>query len=224
MPAPDLGIDSLETNLFNKITSMGLVPVASTPFGADDLAALFNQLLVRTNGLTVASIVDSTAIANQAAETAFIPTGTQQFAFPAGALNSAGRIVSFKAEGTMASTVTPTMLMHARLDGIAGDIVALSSALTLSNNSTAATWRFEGSFTVRTTGATANVRAGASIFTIVNAASGAGAVLQSLGNGPVADVVADLTAALALVITANWSAASASNTITMTRFEVSVNN
>ena len=225
MPSPDLGVTDLQTNLFDKITSLGLVPLVATPFtSAESLQILFNQLLARCSGLTMGTIVNSDAIANQAAETAFTPAGTQQFAFPAGALNGAGRIITFKAEGTMACTGTPTMLMHARLGGVAGDIVGLSSALTLSNNSTAAAWKFEGGFTVRTTGAAANLRAGAAEFKIVNAAAGAGAALVSLGNGPIADVVADLTAALALVITVDWSAADAANTITMTRLEVTVNN
>ena len=222
MPTVDFEVNRIPAILLARIQALGVVPIVTDLAAEDAGSALLNQYLNLTGGLTLVSLVDSTAIVNQAAETAFIPIGTQQFAFPAGALNVAGRRVKFMATGTMAGTGTPTMLMHARLGGIAGDIVGISSAVLLANNSTAAGWKFEGGFTVRTIGAAATLRAENARYSSVNAAAGAGAALDSLGNGAIANVVADLTAALALVITADWSVGAAGNTITMTSLVVEV--
>ena len=222
MPTPDFATDRIPAILLARIQALGLVPIVTDLARTDAAAALWNQLLAASGTLTLVTITDSTTIVNQAAETAFIPAGTQQFAFPAGALNLAGRRVEFSASGTMACTGTPTMLLHARLGGIAGDIVGISSAVALANNSTAAGWKFEGGFTVRTVGAAANLRAENARFSLVNATANAGAALDSLGNGAVADVVADLTAALAFVISADWSAADAANIISMTSLVVKV--
>lgn len=206
----------------DKITDAGGTPAVTDLRRSDAFSQLFTQLLNLTGIVSLDTIVSSNAIANVAAETAFGPA-SNQLIFPAGSLNVAGTSVSFTASGVLATTGTPTTLFNARLGGVAGTIVGSGSALTCANNSTAAGWRVDGGFVVRTTGATGTLIGNNMRSSIANAASGAGAALDSLGNdGVAASAATDFTAALTLVITQTWSAMSASNTITMTRLQVTV--
>jgi len=211
----------INQQLFDRITDAGLSPVVTDLRRSDAFAQLFNQCLNAIGMVGLDIVASPAAIANVNAETAF--GAPAQLTFPAGALNVAGTRVDFKAGGTLATTGTPTTAFGARLGGIAGTVVGNSSALTCANNSTAAGWHIEGGFVVRTTGATGTLLPDNMRSHIVNAASGAGAALPSLGNtGVAASAATDLTAALALVITQTWSAMAAANTITMNYLNVKV--
>jgi hypothetical protein len=211
----------INQQLLDRLVAAGITPTVTDVRRSDAFARLFNQVLGAIGVVALDIVASPAAIASVAAETVFAAPG--QLVFPANSLNAIGTRVDFKAGGTFATTGTPTTLFGARLGGLAGTVVGNGSALTASNNSTAAGWHFEGGFVVRTTGATGtllpdNARSG-----IVNAASGAGAMLPSLGNtGVAASAATDLTAALTFVITQTWSASSASNTITMTYLKILV--
>lgn len=210
--------------LSDRLTNAGLTPGVTDLRRSDAFPILFRQVLNALGSVSLDVIANSDPIANTDVETAFGPAATHQLAFPAGALNVAGTRVNFKAGGTLATTSTPTMTFGARLGGVGGTVVGNASGLPAANNSTAAPWRLKGGFVVRTTGATGTLLADNMQVQIVNAASGAGAAPRtSLGNtGVAASAATDLTAALDLVLTANWSASSASNVITMTYFNVEV--
>ena len=222
MPTADFAVNRIPQILRDRVQALGLAPIVADLARADASPALFNQYLNRLGGVTLVSLVDSTAIASLAVETVFAPAATQQFIFPANSLNVVGRRVRFKASGSMASTVTPNIILNVRLGGLAGVLVGSGSALVLANNSTAAGWKVEGGFVVRTIGAAATLRGENQRTSIANIAAAAGPALDSLGNNAIANVVADLTAALSLVVTANWSAANAANTITMTTLQIEV--
>lgn len=221
MAVADFAVGAIEAALRARVAGMGLTPDTADIFRSDAFVALFRQFLERSGGVGFRSLANSNAIANTAAETAFGPAGSV-FSLPAGALNSAGRVVRFKACGFLQSTGTPNIIFRARLGGLLGVQVGATFALVTVLNSTAAAWFFSGGFVVRTPGALATIRPENADGALANATAGAAAQLASIGNDGVADVVRDLTIANDLAITAQWSAAAAGNSVTMSNYVVEV--
>lgn len=166
--------------------------------------------------LLEAATGDGTAVANSTTETIIFPNTN----VPGNYLQD-GRLVRVRASGRYSTTATPTIRFRARLGGVAGTLIWDSGTITLPTV-TAGLWTFEFDIQVRSNGATGTVftigtvEVGSAAAPSVGSATGASAsgVFGSAGDDTPAAVTVDLTADQALSITATWSAASASNTLT----------
>lgn len=160
---------------------------------------------------------DGTAIANTTTEAIIFPNIT----IPGNYLSD-GRVLSLKAYGRHSTTGTPTLVFALRWGGVGGTVVAQSGALTCGSGITAAPWEVELLLQVRTNGAagtvfvTGHVKAwDDAVGTTGSATNAPGiAAMGSAGAATPAAVTIDATADTALALTADWSAASASNTLT----------
>lgn len=160
---------------------------------------------------------DGTAIANTTTETIIFPDVT----IPANYLQD-GRILRVTAFGRHSTTTTPTLTFRLRWGGVAGNIIAASGAMVTGSTVTAAMWMVSAIVQVRSNGATGTVFAtgvaeiGDDATATVGSATNAHArdFMGSAGVATPAAVTVNLTADAALSITAQWSAASASNTLT----------
>ncbi len=160
---------------------------------------------------------DGTAIANSTTETIIFPNIT----IPANYMQD-GRILRVKAFGRHSTTTTPTLTFRLRWGGVSGTVLAASGAMTTGTTVTAAMWSVEALIQTRSNGSTGTLftvgrailgeDAASTVGSATNAA--AGDFLGSAGVATPAAVTVDLTADTALSITATWSAASASNTLT----------
>lgn len=160
---------------------------------------------------------DGTAIANTTTETIIFPNIT----IPANYLQD-GRLLRLIAYGRHGTTGTPTLTFRTRWGGVAGTQIAASGAITCGSTVTNAMWRVEIMIQVRSNGATGTVFAvgeaeiGEDAANTVGSATNATAVglMGSAGVATPAAVTIDMSADTALSLTAQWSAASASNTLT----------
>jgi hypothetical protein len=156
-------------------------------------------------------VADGTAIANTTDETQIFPL--LSFIIPANFMNHHG-MIGFDLYGKLSTTGTPTTTFSARWGGIAGTVLGVSEALTNGSGVTNVQWRFQGLITSRSHGSSGTMLLSgkAEIHTA------AGTIISSLigasGYDAPAVVTVDHTASADLVFTADWSAASASNTLT----------
>jgi hypothetical protein len=164
------------------------------------------------------STTDGTAVANTITETIVFPNVT----IPANYMQD-GRQLTVEAWGKFSTTTgPPTLRFRLRWGGVTGTVLADSGAVTTIASVTNAVWLVRLRITTRLNGATGALFAmgeavlyGAAAPT-VGSATGAPAVAAMTAGGITAPaaVTADLTADTALALTALWSAASASNTLT----------
>ena len=158
-----------------------------------------------------------TAIANTTTETIIFPNVT----IPANYLQD-GRTLRIRAFGQYSNTGTPTLIFSLRWGGVAGTLLCKTATCTTPSGVTAACWDLDIVMTVRSNGASGTVMANgtarvfAAVAGTVASATGEGLVTPMTNGGVVTPATAtvDLTADTALSITATWSAASASNTLT----------
>lgn len=163
------------------------------------------------------STADGTAIANTTTETIIFPNIT----IPANFLQD-GRILRLTLYGKHSTTGTPTLTFAARWGGVSGTVIAQSGAMVCGSAVSNAMFKIELIIQVRSNGATGTVFAtgdailGEDAAATVGSATNASAVgfLGSAGVASPAAVTVDLTSDAALSITADWSAANASNTLT----------
>lgn len=163
------------------------------------------------------SVADGTAIANTTTETIIFPNTT----FPAGYMQD-GRVVRITAYGRHSTTATPTVTFRIRWGGVSGTVLAASGAITAGSGVTAAMWMLEALLVCRSNGATGTIfTTGRALLgedaapTVGSATNAPGiSMMGSAGVATPAAVTVDLSADQALAITAAWSAASASNTLT----------
>lgn len=151
-----------------------------------------------------------TAISNSTTETILFPNIT----IPANYLQD-GRTIRIKAWGQISNVVTsqPTVTFRLRWGGVAGTVLCASAALTASATAfTNAIWELEIMLTVRSNGSSGTVLAIGSVCA-GDLATIAPNYLGSAGAASPAAVTVDLTADTALALTAQWSAANASNSI-----------
>lgn len=142
----------------------------------------------------------STAITNTTAETAFSTT----FSIPANRLR-VGSVLALRARASVSSgNSTDTLTLRARLTNASGTLLGAGLAFDVTNGG-GDVGDINLQMVVRTLGATGTMMSSGSIglLTAVQATGSAGAV------------TIDTTAAITLVITAQWSAASASNSVAM---------
>ena len=160
---------------------------------------------------------DGTAIANTTTETIIFPNIT----IGANYLQD-GRVLRLTAYGRHGTTGTPTLTFRLRWGGVGGTVIAASGAITAGSAVTAAMWKLEALIQVRGNGASGSVFAVGQVSlgedaapTVGSATNAPGTSLMgSAGVATPAAVTVDLTADTALSLTAAWSAASASNTLT----------
>jgi hypothetical protein len=161
--------------------------------------------------------VDASAIANTTTETIIFPNQT----VPANYFY-AGRQLRVKAFGRHSTTGTPTLTFRFRWGGVSGTVLAATGAMVTGSTVTAGIWRIDLVIQCRSDGSSGTlfVIGGAEIGD--DATSTVGSVTNShandfMGSAGVATpaaVTVDLTTDTALSLTAQWSAASASNTLT----------
>lgn len=136
-----------------------------------------------------------------------------------------GRTLQLRAIGQYSTTATPTIIFTLRWGGVAGTVLCKTAASTLPTI-TAGLWDLDIMIQTRSNGSsgtlmcngTARIHAG--VAGTVASATGAGLITPLTVGGVLtpAAVTVDLTADTALSLTATWSAASASNTLTALQF------
>lgn len=164
------------------------------------------------------STADGTAVANSTTETIIFPNIT----IPANYMQD-GRQLELWAWGRYSTTTgPPTMRFRLRWGGVSGTVLADSGTITTVASQTNAIWKIYLRVTTRANGSSGSLFAiGEAILynataPTVGSATGAPGVapMASAGITAPAAATADLTADTALSLTATWSAASASNTLT----------
>lgn len=155
-----------------------------------------------------------TALASSTTLTDISPT--PNFVLPANFLQ-AGSALKFTAYGVFSTTATPTLLLGVYYGGVAGTALATTGAITTGSGVTNVPWRLTLTTTIRTTGSsgTAMSQGYCGFGTSVSAWS-----WLPVPNTALATVSVDTTAAKAITIGAQWSASSASNTVTCHGFQI----
>jgi len=164
-------------------------------------------------------VADGTAVANTTTETIIFPNIT----IP-GNFMSDGRAIRMYTAGRYSTTATPTLVFAIRWGGVSGTVLAQSTTITGGSTITNAIWEQEAVLQTRSNGLSGT------IFCIGSAKLGSGLTTPAVGSATAAPgismmgsaasqitpaaVTVDLTNDTALSITADWSAASASNTLT----------
>lgn len=159
-------------------------------------------------GLTWATS-DGTAVASTAAETIAVPNVT----IPANYMQD-GRTIRITAFGELSTTGTPTIIFGFRWGGVAGTALAISDAITTTNNSSKLMWRVQMYITTRTNGSSGTLFATGDVTVDLTTSTQTTQVFGVAGNDTPVAATVDLTADTALSFTATWSASSSSNTLT----------
>lgn len=160
---------------------------------------------------------DGVAVANTTTETILFPNIT----IPANFMQD-GRALRITAYGRHSTTATPTLTFRIRWGGVSGTVLCASGAITAGSGVTAAMWRLEAIIQVRSNGSTGTIFCTGEVELAEDAANTVGSatnatavgLMGSAGVATPAAATVDLTADTALSVTVQWSAASASNTIT----------
>ena len=163
------------------------------------------------------TVADGTAIANTTTETIIFPNTT----FPANYMQD-GRALRITAYGRHSTTGTPTLTFRIRWGGVGGTVLAASGAITAGSAVSAAMWMLQALLITRANGSSGTIfttgfaELGDDAASTVGSATNAHGrdFMGSAGVATPAAVTVDLTADTALAISATWSAASASNTLT----------
>ena len=162
---------------------------------------------------------DGTAVANTTTETILFPDVT----IPANYMADR-RVIRLTAKGRWSNVVTavPTLTFAIRWGGVAGTILAQSPAIvTPATATTNAIWEVMAMLQTRLNGASGTIFCMATVLMGEDAAPTFGTVTNygvfipfgSAGAAAPAAVTVNLSVDTALSLTADWSAASASNTI-----------
>lgn len=163
------------------------------------------------------SRADGSALANSTTETIAFP----DVVIP-GELMKDYKILRLTAFGRLSTTGTPTLTFRVRWGGVGGSLLCASGAMVTGSGVTAAMWMVQVLIFTRVNGASGSLfatgfaRIGEDATSTVGSATNAGAhdLMGSAGVAAPAAVTVDLSANALLSLTAQWSAASASNTLT----------
>ncbi len=152
---------------------------------------------------------DGTPVANTTTESIIFP----DFNVPANFLSDGAKL-RLRAFGKLSTTATPTITFAIRWGGVSGTVLAITEAITTGSGVSNVNWDIEAYLQVRANGATGSVL----VWGVARVHTAAGTVVTNVfglsGYDAPAAVTVDLTAAANLSLTADWSAASASNTLT----------
>ena len=152
---------------------------------------------------------DGTAVANTTTETIIFPNVT----LPANYMAD-GRVLRLRAFGKLSTTGTPTIILAIRWGGVAGTLLATTEAITCASGAANTAWALEAIIQTRSNGATGSLFVMGEIQVNLTASTVTAGAFGVSGFDAPAAVTADLTTDKALSLTADWSAASASNTLT----------
>lgn len=159
--------------------------------------------------------VDGTAVANTTTEAVVHPT----FTVPANYMQD-GRLLRLRAFGKLSTTGTPTITFAIRWGGAAGTLLATTEALTMGSGVANVNWDAEVYIQVRSNGATGTLLVMGNVRVHTSSTANVMNVFGVSGFDAPAAVTVDLTVDTSLALTADWSAASASNTLTCMLFHV----
>lgn len=152
---------------------------------------------------------DGTAVANTTTETIIFPNKTIQGSYLHGE-----RCLMIKAAGRYSTTGSPTGVWALRWGGVGGTVIATTEALTLGTAQTNLNWWLEAMIQTRSNGATGTVLVMGTVHAMLTTTTVLDHVFSVSGGDAPAATTVDLTADTALSLTFDWSAASASNTLT----------
>lgn len=164
------------------------------------------------------AVADGAAVANTTTETLIFPATT----IPANYMQD-GRTLHIRAFGKYSTTSTPTIIFGLRWGTATGGVlICKTAACTTPSSVTNAMFDLDIILTTRSNGSSGTImgngvaRLFAAVAGTVASATGEGLVTPMSNGGVVTPAVAtcDLTADTTLSLTATWSAASASNTLT----------
>ena len=158
-------------------------------------------------------VSDGTPVANTTSETIIFPDVTVP-----GNYMQDGRTVRLRAFGKLSVTGTPTITFKVRWGGVAGTLLATTEAITNGSGLTTVNWELEVYIVTRSNGSAGSLLVFGTCQVQTNA-SGDPTVKSNTfsvsgSDAPAAVGSLDLTTDKALSLTATWSAASASNTLT----------
>lgn len=159
-------------------------------------------------GLTWATS-DGTAVASTASETIAIPNVT----IPANYMQD-GRTLKITAFGELSTTGTPTIQFFVRWGGVSGTLLAKSDTITCTNNSSKLNWYVVAYITTRTNGSSGSLYSMGFATVQLTTSTNTDNVMGAGGTNTPAAATCDLTADTALAFSVQWSASSASNTLT----------
>jgi hypothetical protein len=168
-----------------------------------------SRLHFYTNGEdTTASLTSYTqtttkTVANTAAETTLLTSGTGTLTIPANFL-SAGKTIRINVLGTYSDTANPTMNIKVYL----GATVVMTTGAITSNNATNQTFEVRGVITCYTTGVSGTVWGQGYLVQTAAASTGRFSMANT------AATTIDTTASKTINVSVKWGSASASNTIT----------
>jgi hypothetical protein len=148
-------------------------------------------------------------IANSTTETAITSTGIGTLTLPTNFF-IAGKTLLIKGSGFHSSTASPTCDIKVKF----GSTTIVTTGAHTHHNATNGYFEFSAIITCRTTGASGTVFGQGSFFDAT----------ELVPMGTIATVTINTTTTQAITVSAQWSAASASNTISMTNFSVEVLN
>lgn len=133
----------------------------------------------------------------------------------AGSDASVGSVYSIRATGTMDwTTGSPTVTFRVRLGGVSGATIASCTVACTSSASTSGpAWNVEGDIVCITTGSSGTWRGSIKALAGIQSGGFGAAANPATAGAPSSAVTQTTTSTNDLVITAQWSAASASNTI-----------
>lgn len=125
-----------------------------------------------------------------------------------------GRCLRLRAFGKLSTTATPTITFAIRWGGVSGTLLATTEPITTATGSANTAWSIEALIQTRANGVTGSLMVMGDVRVNLTASTQTAGVFGVSGFDAPAPVTVDLTADTALSITADWSAASASNTLT----------
>lgn len=155
------------------------------------------------------AVSDGAAVANTATETVIFPDTT----IPGGYMAD-GRLFRLTAFGVLSTTGTPTMTFAIRWGGVSGTLLFTTEAITNGSGVTNANWRISALIQTRGNGSSGSVIVAGECDIHTSATAVARNIAGVSGFDAMAAVTADLSIDQALSLTAKWSAASSSNTLT----------
>ena len=161
------------------------------------------------NELLAWAVTDGAAIHTTTTETIIFPDVT----IPANYMQD-GRVLRLRAFGKLSTTATPTITFALRWGGVSGTLLATTEAITNGSGVTNVNWSIEALIQTRTNGSTGTLLVIGETKVHTSATAVAQNVFSVSGYDAPAAVTCDLTADTALSLTADWSANSASNTLT----------
>lgn len=158
---------------------------------------------------------DGTAIANTTTEAIIFPNVT----IPANYMQD-GRCLRMRAYGKLSTTGTPTITFAIRWGGVGGTILANTEAITCANGASNTMWSIEAYIQTRTNGSSGALLVSGDCTVNLTASTQTSQAFGVSGFDAPAQVTVDLTQDTSLSLTADWSAASASNTLTGMQYTI----